>query len=62
MLNAQQIAWAKSHDWFFADKRDGTIIVTDRYSQLHPDGSITFHEETLIWTQSFSALRAWAGY
>lgn len=62
MLNAAQVQWAKSHDWFFADKRDGTIIVLDRYSQKHPDGSITFHEETIHWTQSFRALRDFAGY
>lgn len=62
MLTASQIRWAKSHDWFYTDLRNGTIIVIDRYSQQHKDGTITHHEDSIVWTKSFSALRNWAGY
>lgn len=62
MLTRAQIGWAKQHDWFYADKGDGTILVLDRYSQSHPDGHTTFHEDTVHHTGSFPALRAWAGY
>ncbi|MGY2987692.1 hypothetical protein [Bradyrhizobium sp. USDA 4508] len=62
MLTARQIDWARSHDWFLGDKRDGTIWIVDRYSQQHADGSITHHEETIHFTQGFQALRDWAGY
>ena len=62
MLTAQQITWAKGHDWFAADCRDGTIMVIDRYSQLRSDGHVTSHEESIHWTQGFKALRDWAGY
>jgi len=62
MLDASQIRWARNHDWFLADNADGTIAVLDRYSQLHPDKSITHHEERIHWTQGFKALRDWAGY
>jgi hypothetical protein len=60
-LTAQQINWAKSHDWF-CRMQDGLIVVVDRYSQQHKDGSITHHENTIVWTKSFRALRDWAGY
>jgi hypothetical protein len=49
MLNRQQIQWAASHDWFVCDNGDGTITVLD-------------DEATLVWTDSFTALRNWAGY
>jgi hypothetical protein len=62
MLTVMQINWAKSHDWFGTDHFDGSITVIDRYSQKHPDGSITHHVERLHWTKGFSALRDWAGY
>jgi hypothetical protein len=61
-LSVMQINWAKQHDWFYADLMDGRIIVLDRYTQLQADGSVTSHEDSIIWTQGFSALRNWAGY
>jgi len=61
-MTSQQINWAKSHDWFISDKADGTIYVLDRYSQLHPDKSITHHADIVHWTASFAELRDWAGY
>lgn len=62
LLTPSQIKWAASHDWFYADKGNGTIVVKDRYSQQHPDGSITHHEDTLVWNRPFGELRNWAGY
>lgn len=62
MLNTAHIGWAKSHDWFVRDNGNGTIEVSDRWSQLHPDGKVTHHEQQIHWTRSFAALRDWAGY
>jgi len=62
MLTIEQIRWASRHDWFYCDKGDGTILVFDRYTQKHPDGTVSSHEDTVHWTQSFKALRDWAGY
>ena len=62
MLTAQQITWAKSHDWFIADRHDGTIVIRELYGQLQADGSVVFGEDTIHWTQAFKALRDWAGY
>jgi hypothetical protein len=61
-LSTLQIDWAKEHDWFIADHGDGTITVLDRWSQKHPDGSITHHEKQILWMDGFAALRDWAGY
>lgn len=60
-LTAQQINWAKSHDWFVGMIGD-CIEVVDRYSQQHKDGTITHHENLIVWEKSFRALRDWAGY
>ena len=60
-LTERQIAWAKSHDWFVCMRGD-CIEVVDRYSQLHPDGTTTHHEDSIVWTAGFRALRDWAGY
>lgn len=46
-----QIKWASQHDWFvFADYDNGTVCV------LNENGT------RFVWTQSFAALRTWAGY
>ncbi len=58
MLTPSQINWARSHDWFYAVNPSGQLIVFDRY--VDKDGQ--HHEDTLIWTKSFAALRSWAGY
>lgn len=58
MLTPSQIKWAASHDWFYADKGNGTIVVLDRYTDR--DGK--HHEDTIVWAESFGALRGWAGY
>ena len=57
MLTTKQIQWARSHDWFFADNGNGTIIVRDMFTL---DG--VYHEQLITWHGSFSALRDWAGY
>lgn len=54
MLTQQQIKWAKGHDWFNHDNKDGTIIVQEH--MLNSDSS------NLITFGSFTALKEWAGY
>jgi hypothetical protein len=56
-LTANQIAWAKQHDWFYAVNPRGQIIVFDRYTK---NGQ--HFEDTIVWTAGFRALRDWAGY
>jgi hypothetical protein len=58
MLNSQQIKWAMQHDWFVACQDDGQIIVVERWS----DSSGHSGSEFILWTQTFRALRLWAGY
>ncbi len=48
-MNKQQIAWAKQHDWFYAERSQGVVAYegeTDSY----------------IYFDDMSYLRAWAGY
>lgn len=52
-----QIAWAKSHDWFCQEGSDGTIAVYDRFTI-----NGVYSETVILWTDSFKALRNWAGY
>jgi hypothetical protein len=56
-LTPAQISWAKSHDWFYATNPSGQIVVFDRYTK---DGQ--HFEDSIVWTDSFKALRRWAGY
>lgn len=50
-MTTNQIQWARLHDWFVSDNKDGSIIVMDE----HRDGSVkTFN--------NFARLLAWAGY
>jgi hypothetical protein len=55
-LTAQQILWARQHDWFL-HKQGDMIVVLDRYTQ---HGKC--HEEEIVWDKSFKELRDWAGY
>lgn len=57
MLTKQQKAWARQHDWYYAERPDGKIVVFDRYTK---DG--VSYEDTIVWEKSFSELRNWAGY
>ena len=57
MFTSAQIAWIKSHDWYYAFNKSGQLIVFDRYTK---DG--VAYEGTIVWTKSFTALRNWAGY
>lgn len=57
MFTPAQIAWIKSHDWFYAVNPSGKVIVFDRYTK---DGQ--HFEDTIVWDKSFSELRRWAGY
>lgn len=52
-----QIAWARSHDWFAEALPDGTLIVTDRFTYKGRS-----FEERIIWGGTFAELRDWAGY
>jgi len=55
MLNASQIAWAASHDWF-CEAYDGWISVWDMWTDRG-----TLHRK-LVYFHDFQALRDWAGY
>lgn len=62
-LSDGQKAWAKAHDWYVGIQPvTGCIVVADRYTKRHADGSVTSHEDVLAWTGSYAALRDWAGY
>ena len=52
-----QIAWVKAHDWFCHEGNDKTIAVYDRYSV-----NGVYSETVILWTDSFAALKRWAGY
>lgn len=58
-LTDNQIAWAASHDWFFGAHNtiNGAIYIADRYTL---DGY--YREQVLVFTGTFTELRAWAGY
>lgn len=60
MLTKQQVRWAQSHDWFrYAVETQGgyRVIVRDDYC----DREGVWHDGE-SWFDSFSQLRAWAGY
>jgi hypothetical protein len=57
-LTEKQIAWAKSHDWFYGTNPSGEILVLDRYTTKNG----AYHEDTIVWNKSFGELRNWAGY
>ena len=61
-LPARVIAWAKQHDWFHSSTPDGVLIVWDRFSQTHKDGTVTHHEYVYVWNDTAQELAAWAGY
>ena len=50
-LTTEQIQWARLHDWFVSDNKDGSIIVLDESR----DGSVKKFN-------NFTQLLIWAGY
>lgn len=60
MLTQGQIAWARQHNWFVCDNRDGSITVRDTY-YLDDTPAGVWLERPLVFT-SFRLLREWAGY
>lgn len=58
MLNPSQIKWAASHDWFIRDNGDGTIVVQECFTI----NGVPHAGVTVRWTDTFRALREWAGY
>jgi hypothetical protein len=64
-LTAQQVAWAKSHDWFswstewYPDCH--VVTVLESGTQRQADGSVTPYS-TIKQFANFKALRDWAGY
>jgi hypothetical protein len=53
----QQMAWARSHDWFAEALPDGTLIVTDSFTYKGRT-----YSERIMWGGTFAELRDWAGY
>lgn len=60
-LSVEQIAWAKSHDWFVSEGWDpeGGFCVNVETTCIDHDGS-RFLETAIFY--NMSELRAWAGY
>ncbi|WP_024517011.1 hypothetical protein [Bradyrhizobium sp. Tv2a-2] len=56
-LTRDQIAWARSHDWFDDATADGVLFVYDRFTYRGRS-----YTNRVIWGGSFGALRDWAGY
>lgn len=56
-MNANQIKWAASHDWFVADLGDGRVLVLD--NSVYPGGLNVCEWCTFT---DFKALRDFAGY
>lgn len=53
----QQLAWARSHDWYVCEHADGSLIVRDSYEiegVLFEGPDVKFCD--------IRALRDWAGY
>lgn len=58
MLTRSQVRWASRHDWFIHDCGDGRIRVWDR----SVDARGVYAAVSVVWADSYAALRSWAGY
>lgn len=56
-FSRQEIAWARSHDWFGEELPDGSIIVVDSFTYKGRS-----YSERIMWGGTFAELRDWAGY
>lgn len=59
-MNAKQVEWARKHDWF----RDYLVIGTNYYGRKVYRVSVQDNSESCGWIvfDSYTELRAWAGY
>lgn len=58
-LTRQQVAWAKSHDWFVGDLGNGLIQIVDRWVNVKTGER---GEDLIVFDGTFAELRDWAGY
>ena len=57
-LTEKQITWAKSHDWFSHMQGD-CIVVVDSWVNVKTGER---GNDEIVWTDTFKALRDFAGY